>query len=73
VDTVWIKRLKEAQFGLLKPKAKSSSEALGRGDGQDDVMRVLGHSRIETALRYDHSAMARMKKAMEALESKVEK
>jgi hypothetical protein len=29
--------------------------------------------RIEIALRYDHSALAGMKKAMEALESKVGK
>jgi len=49
------------------------SEALGRGAGLDDVMRVLGHSRIETTLRYDHSAMARMRLAMQALEDKIPK
>ena len=50
-----------------------ASEVLGRRAGKDGVLRVLGHSRIETALRYDHSAMARMKKAMETLETKVRK
>jgi len=37
------------------------SEALGRGAGLRDVMAVLGHSRIETTLRYDHSAIGRMR------------
>jgi hypothetical protein len=36
-------------------------------------MSVLGHSRIEIALGYDHSALAGIKKALEALESKAGK
>jgi len=49
------------------------SEALGRGAGMDDVMRVLGHSQLSTTLRYDHSAIARMRLAMQALEDKIPK
>jgi len=49
------------------------SEALGRGTGLRDVMTVLGHSRIETTLRYDHSAIDRMRLAAEALEDRVKK
>jgi integrase len=47
------------------------SEALGRGAGLRDVMAVLGHSRIETTLRYDHSALARMRLAAQALEDRI--
>jgi integrase len=46
------------------------SEALGRGVGLADVMAILGHSRTETALRYQHADLARMKKAMDVLSKK---
>jgi integrase len=43
------------------------SEALGRGVGLADVMMILGHSRLETALRYQHADLERMRKAMDVL------
>jgi integrase len=43
------------------------SEALGQGVGLADIMKVLGHSRMETTLRYQHEDFARMKKAVEIL------
>ena len=46
------------------------SEALGRGVGLADIMAILGHSRMETALRYQHADLGRMKKAMEILNRK---
>jgi len=44
------------------------SETLGRGVGLADIMRVLGHSRVETTLKYLHGDTDRMRKAVEALE-----
>lgn len=49
------------------------SEALGKGVGLADVMRVLGHSEIKTTMKYMHSDFDRMKKAMEILEKKARK
>lgn len=46
------------------------SEAQGRGVGLADIMKVLGHSRVETTLRYLHEDDARMRKAVEIVEEK---
>lgn len=49
------------------------SEALGKGVGLADVMKILGHSRVETTMRYLHADFGRMKTAMEALERKIKR
>jgi len=49
------------------------SEALGRGASLTDIMKILGHSQIETTLKYVHSDFKRMKIAMEVLEEKAKK
>jgi len=49
------------------------SEALGKGVGLADVMKILGHSQIETTMRYLHPDFSRMKKAMQVLERKAKK
>ena len=49
------------------------SEALGRGVGLADVMKILGHSQVETTMRYLHPDFSRMRKAMEVLEEKAKK
>ena len=49
------------------------SEALGKGVGLADVMKILGHSQVETTMRYLHADFNRMKAAMEALERKAKK
>lgn len=49
------------------------SESLGRGVGLQDIMAILGHSRVETVMRYDHASFDRQKKAMETLESRIKK
>lgn len=49
------------------------SEALGRGASLTDIMKILGHSQIETTLKYVHSDFERMKKAMQVLEEKAKK
>ncbi|UCC40187.1 MAG: site-specific integrase [Candidatus Aminicenantes bacterium] len=46
------------------------SEALGKGVGLADVMKILGHSQVETTMKYLHSDLGRMKKAVEILEEK---
>jgi integrase len=46
------------------------SEAQCRGVGLADIMKVLGHSRVETTLRYLHEDDARMRKAVEIVEEK---
>ena len=46
------------------------SEAQGRGVGLADIMKVLGHSRMETTMRYLHEDEARMRKAVEIVEEK---
>ena len=49
------------------------SETLGRGVGLADIMKVLGHSRVETAMKYVHVDLGRMRKAVEALEKVVKR
>jgi len=49
------------------------SEALGRGVGLADVMKVLGHSQVETTLKYIHPDFERMKKAVEVLAERAKK
>ena len=44
------------------------SQALGKGVGIADIMQILGHSKVETTMKYMHSNFDRMKKAMEILE-----
>lgn len=46
------------------------SEALGKGVGLADIMKILGHSKIETTMKYLHADDSRMRKAMEILEEK---
>jgi len=46
------------------------SGAQGRGVGLADIMKVLGHSRAETTLRYLHEDEVRMRKAVEIVEEK---
>ena len=46
------------------------SEAIGKGVGLADIMKVLGHSRIETTMKYLHADFERMKKAVKVLEKK---
>lgn len=46
------------------------SESLGKGVGLADIMKILGHSRMETTLRYLHDDENRMKKAVEIIEAK---
>jgi integrase len=49
------------------------SEALGRGVGLADIMAVLGHSQVETLMKYQHLDLTRMRRAMEALGEKFKK
>jgi len=49
---------------------KMVNEGLGRGVGVRDIMDVLGHSKVETTLRYLHANADRMKLALEILEPK---
>ena len=44
------------------------SRALGKGVGLADIMKILGHSKVETTMKYLHADFDRMKKAMEVLE-----
>lgn len=46
------------------------SESLGKGVGLADIMKILGHSRMETTLRYLHEDESRMKKAVEIIEER---
>ena len=46
------------------------SEALGHGVGLADIMAVLGHSQVQTTLRYQHADLERMRKAVEILAEK---
>ncbi len=43
-------------------------EAQGRGVGLADIRKVLGHSRVETTLRYLHKGLGRMRKAVDIVE-----
>jgi integrase len=47
-----------------------ASEVLGKGVGLIDIMKILGHSKTETTLGYQHADFSRMKKAMEILANK---
>ena len=49
------------------------SEALGRGVGLADIMALLGHVDVSTAMRYQHADLGRMRRAMEALDEKLKK
>jgi integrase len=49
------------------------SEALGHGVGLADVMKVLGHSQVETTLKYIHPDFERMKRAVQVLAEKAKK
>lgn len=64
--------IKDFDFHTLRHTASTImvSEALGRGVGLKDIMEILGHSRIETTMKYQHSSFKRMKKAVEILEKK---
>jgi integrase len=46
------------------------SEALGRGAGLADIMKILGHSRISTTMSYVHEDMDRMRIALDTLAAK---
>jgi len=67
--------IKDFLFYNLKHTAASImvSQALGRGASISDVMKILGHSQIDTTMQYVHSDFSRMKKAMSALEDAVER
>jgi integrase len=62
--------IKDFYFHGLRHTAATRmvSEALGQGVGLADIMKVLGHSKMETTLRYQHESFDRMKKAVEILE-----
>ena len=44
------------------------SQDLGKGVGLTDIMKILGHSKVETTMKYLHADYDRMKKAVEILE-----
>ena len=64
--------IEDFDFHSLRHTAASImvSNALGKGVGIADIQKILGHSRVETTLRYIHSDFGRMQKAMEVLEDK---
>jgi len=64
--------IEDFDFHSLRHTAASImvSNALGQGVGIADIQKILGHSRVETTLRYIHSDFGRMQKAMEVLEEK---
>ena len=64
--------VKDFEFHGLRHTAATImvSEAQGRGVGLADIMKVLGHSRMETTMRYLHEDEARMRKAVEIVEEK---
>jgi integrase len=68
-------RIEDFDFHSIRHTASTImvSEALGRGVSLADIMKVLGHSRMETTLKYIHSDFSRMKKAVEILEEKTKK
>jgi len=47
------------------------SEAIGKGVGLADIMKVLGHSQVKTTMKYLHSDFDRMKRAVQILENKM--
>jgi len=62
--------IKDFDFHSLRHTASTImvSQALGKGVGLADIMEILGHSKIETTMKYLHSDFGRMKKAMKILE-----
>lgn len=62
--------IEDFDFHSLRHTAASVmvSRALGRGVGISDIMAILGHSRVDTTMRYVHSDFGRMRKAMKTLE-----
>ncbi|MBN2251478.1 MAG: site-specific integrase [Candidatus Altiarchaeota archaeon] len=64
--------VKDFEFHGLRHTAATImvSEAQGRGVGLADIMRILGHSKVETTLRYLHEDGDRMRKAVEIVEEK---
>ncbi len=46
------------------------SHALGKGVGLADIMKILGHSKVETTMRYIHADQDRMRLAITILEEK---
>jgi integrase len=64
--------VKDFEFHGLRHTAATLmvSEAQGRGVGLADIMKVLGHSRVETTLRYLHEDESRMRRAVEIVEEK---
>ncbi len=74
----WIRELSgvaDFEFHGLRHTAATLmvTEAQGRGVGLADVMKILGHSKLETTLRYLHEDMDRMRKAVEIVEEKATK
>ena len=65
-------QIEDFDFHSLRHTAASImvSNALGKGVGIADIQKILGHSRVETTLRYIHSDFGRMQRAMEVLEEK---
>jgi len=45
------------------------AETLGRGAGLIDIMRIVGHSQMQTTLGYQHADVERMVKALEILDA----
>lgn len=43
------------------------SEALGKGVGLADIMKILGHSQVKTTMKYQHSDLERMRQAVDVL------
>ncbi|HTX43300.1 MAG TPA: tyrosine-type recombinase/integrase, partial [Methanocella sp.] len=64
--------IKDFEFHGLRHTAATImvTEAQGRGVGLADIMMILGHSKVETTLRYLHEDGARMRKAVEIVEEK---
>ena len=62
--------IEDFDFHSLRHTAASImvSNALGKGVGIADIQKILGHSKVETTMRYMHSDFGRMKKAVEILE-----
>ncbi len=64
--------IEDFDFHTLRHTASTImvSQALGRGVGPKDIMEILGHSRLETTMKYLHSDFDRKKLALEILEEK---
>jgi len=65
-----ISGIEDFDFHSLRHTASTImvSQALGKGVGLADIMKILGHSKVETTMKYLHADFDRMKKAMEVLE-----